>query len=338
MSRSTLLRQWTLLQTIPRHYYTSIGELHEKIVDQGFPVNKRTIERDLAELELVFPLDARKDSKPYGWRWDPAVKVMDIPGMDPATALSFKLVEQYLERLMPRSTLKHLEPHFSCAKDVLEKAKGPLHSWAEKVRVIPRGQRLLEPAIEPAVLEAVYSALLEEQQFKLRYRTKSGSEKEYRVHPLGLVLRDQVAYLVCTLFDYGDVVQLVLHRMQQVELLHEPAARPEDFSLTHYIQSHRFDYPTGGEIALDVLFTPATAQHLSETPLSEDQSLQTHADGRVRLQASVADTQQLRWWLLGFGDQVEVLGPVALRQEFATIAARLQEQYTGAGFVDDCAS
>jgi len=104
-----------------------------------------------------------------------------------------------------------------------------------------------------------------------------------------------VIYLVCTLFDYDDVLQLVLHRMLEVDLLDEPAKRPDGFSLAAYIQAHHFDYPAGGEIALNVLFTPSAGQHLQETPLSANQKLTQHADGRLRLQATVADTQQLRW-------------------------------------------
>jgi predicted DNA-binding transcriptional regulator YafY len=36
----------------------------------------------------------------------------------------------------------------------------------------------------------------------------------------------------------------------------------------------------------------------------------------VRLSATVADTAELRWWLLGFGEGVEVIGPKSLRNEF----------------------
>ena len=36
----------------------------------------------------------------------------------------------------------------------------------------------------------------------------------------------------------------------------------------------------------------------------------------MRVKATLDDTAQLRWWLLGFSDQVEVLGPKALRNEF----------------------
>jgi predicted DNA-binding transcriptional regulator YafY len=329
MSRSTLLRQWALLQAIPRHRDAAVTELHELIADAGFEATKRTIERDLLELEVSFPLKPNKKSRPYGWRWDPAAKIMDIPGMDPATALSFKLVEQHLERLMPRSTLEHLEPHFERATDVLEKTRGPLKSWTEKVRVIPRGQRLQEPTLQPGVLETVYQALLEEKQFKVRYRTKPGEEKEYRVHPLGLVLRDQVAYIVCTLFDYGDVLQLVLHRVQEAELLETIAERPKGFSLDAYIQANHFDYPEGEQIRLEALFEPLAARHLAETKLSDDQRLENAADGRVRLTATVADTQQLRWWLLGFGERVEVLGPASLRAELARIVGELMARYGG---------
>lgn len=330
MSRSTLQRQWVLLQAIPRQRQITIRELHDIIVDQGFPVSRRTIERDLEELELIFMLKSNKSSKPYGWRWDPLAKGMDIPGMDPTTALSLKLVEKHLERLMPRSSLEHLESHFARADEVLEQSKGPLRSWTEKVHVIPRGQRLQEPVLQEGIMDSVYQALLEERQFRARYRIKSGQEKEYVVHPLGLVLRDQLAYLVCTLFDYGDTLQLVLHRMREVELLDDAAIHPDGFSLQAYIQANHFDYPEGGQINLKALFDPAAAQHLTETPLSDDQHLKTMDDGRIQISATVADTQQLRWWLLGFGDQVEVTAPASLRADFTAIAQRNAERYEGA--------
>jgi predicted DNA-binding transcriptional regulator YafY len=40
----------------------------------------------------------------------------------------------------------------------------------------------------------------------------------------------------------------------------------------------------------------------------------------VLVEATVQDTQQLRWWLLGFGDQVEVVEPGELRNEFLQVA------------------
>ena len=45
------------------------------------------------------------------------------------------------------------------------------------------------------------------------------------------------------------------------------------------------------------------------------------------LTATVADTAELRWWLLGFGDGVEVLGPKALRREIGETASNVARMY-----------
>lgn len=75
------------------------------------------------------------------------------------------------------------------------------------------------------------------------------------------------------------------------------------------------------------LFDPGCALHLHEARLSADQTLRDEPDSRVRLTATVPDTGELRWWLLGFGDGVEVLGPEELRKEFAAIAQAMADTY-----------
>ena len=86
-------------------------------------------------------------------------------------------------------------------------------------------------------------------------------------------------------------------------------------------------YPWGGEILLDALFDAEVATHLREPRLSARQTLRYCPDGRVRVTARVRDTQQLRWWLLGFGDLVEVIGPETLREEFAETAREMYSLY-----------
>ena len=85
--------------------------------------------------------------------------------------------------------------------------------------------------------------------------------------------------------------------------------------------------PGAGKYVLDVLFDAEAAAHLRETRLSARQTLRYCPDGRVRVTARVRDTQQLRWWLLGFGDLVEVIGPETLREEFAETAWEMHRLY-----------
>ena len=41
------------------------------------------------------------------------------------------------------------------------------------------------------------------------------------------------------------------------------------------------------------------------------------------MRATVADSWQLRWWILGQGDAVEVRKPVALQRKIATTCRRM---------------
>ena len=59
---------------------------------------------------------------------------------------------------------------------------------------------------------------------------------------------------------------------------------------------------------------------MCDTRLSARQTLRYCPDGRIRVMATVRDTRQLWWWLLGFGDLVEVIGPEILWEAFPETA------------------
>ncbi|WP_295409258.1 WYL domain-containing protein [uncultured Thiocystis sp.] len=88
--------------------------------------------------------------------------------------------------------------------------------------------------------------------------------------------------------------------------------------LVYHLQTGAFEYVADGSptLALRLRMTEATAAHLHETPLAEDQTIANDAtvSGWVQVSATVLDSAQLIWWLRGFGDQVEVLAPEPLRQ------------------------
>jgi predicted DNA-binding transcriptional regulator YafY len=135
-------------------------------------------------------------------------------------------------------------------------------------------------------------------------------------------------YLLATLDDFEDVRQLRVHRFISAKLLpDQPRRVPLDFSLDAYIGAGGFDYLEGEPLRLVALFEPEAALHLRETTLSADQQLLDHEDSWVRLTATVADSPMLRWWLLGFGANVEVLEPVTLRQELSETAQGMARRY-----------
>jgi predicted DNA-binding transcriptional regulator YafY len=104
--------------------------------------------------------------------------------------------------------------------------------------------------------------------------------------------------------------------VQHAEVLDASVIVPTGFDLDLYIQEGEFAYPVGEPMRLEAVFSHGADFHLHDTPLSADQVLTELDHERVLLRATVENTAELRWWLLGFGELVEVLAPADLREEF----------------------
>ena len=327
----TLLRQLEMLRHIPQHpLQITARKLTERIETEGFSVSKRTVERDLLSLSEIFPLIANERSRPYGWRWSKDAKAFSLPGMSPLQALTLELAHDHLARLLPASLLETLAPYFKCAEGVLSSGEGvkKLASWRKKVAIVPSSQPLIPPNCSEEVIEAVHSALLSEHQIEIVYKSRDKKEeKTHSAHPLGIVQRGAVTYLVATLYDYTDVLMFAMHRIKSARALDQPVKPPNQFNLAEFISHGAFGFEENGEIKLVARFTVSAVEHLLETKLSSDQQIDADKPDWVRLQATVPDTAQLRWWVLGFADQVEVLEPAFLRDEFVNMSQSMHGVY-----------
>lgn len=321
------------LAAIPENRKASTSEIRDRLRARGYEVTMRTLQRDLDALAGEFGIVCDDRAKPYGWRWPKGVPRISLPEMDWPVALSFYLLRRHLEGLLPASVLEHLAPYFGQAE---KKLRGqfcdiPLKRWPEKVRVAMPGQSLRPPNLPRSVRDTVTEALLSERQLDIRYRRPQDTElQHWRIHPLGLVQRGGVFYLAVCLFDYQDVRMIVMHRIERATMLGDRVQVPRGFSIDRWLEQGAMGFGDGGTLRLVADFHDGAGRHLLESPLSEDQqtrSLGAQADG-LRVTATVRDTKQLRWWLLGFGGKVEVIGPAALRRDIASRLRAGARRYT----------
>lgn len=328
----TSLRYLEMLRQIPRLPNSiTATDLHRKLQSLGHEIDKRSIERDLNKLSGMFPLTT-SDGRPALWSWAREADLTHLPALNPATALTLELAYRHLDSLLPRSALVALEPLFKSARKVLDETNQTgLARWSDKVATVPENQPLMPASIAASVHEAVHQALLTEKRLEIGYRA-AGQErpKRYPVNPLGLVSRGGSYYLVAMARDYPEPRNFALHRMASATLLDEPASKPTSFNLRRYIAEHGFELPLGGDLNLELRVSPWMASYLDERKLSPDQTL-TPIRGREeqRLSATVANTDQLRWWLRSFGANVEVVKPASLRRKLASEFAEMAELYQG---------
>ena len=323
-SRDTLFRQWNLLQSIPREPQSAtIQDIHHELKAQGYTVTKRTVERDLQHLLLAgFPLCVDDSSQPHLWSWSRHAPAMMLPVPTVSDAVLLVAARQYLRPLLPPMLMRSLEPYMERAAEILATAEksNSLARWNNKIRVAPPTQPLMAPKVAPDILEPICSALMQETQLLIRYRSRSGkgltgvpddtgASKEMTVHPHALVHRGVVSYLIGTVNGYEDLRMFAMHRIGSAVNTYSPMKASPGFSLDAYLAEGFADFGKGEKKQLRMRVAPEVATHLTECKLSHDQSLHPaeQPEGWFELTATVHDTPQLEWWIRGFGERIQCL-------------------------------
>lgn len=312
--KDPLPRALTLLRLIPRApRKASTTELQERLRDRGFRIDLRSLQRDLRKLSFHFPIDCDREMRPYRWSFRRDA-LLDLLTPDVPEALALCLAESYLKGILPQGVMYQLSSRFKAARECLEQyaPRNDLARWPQRVRVLPNGKTLIPADIRHEVWADISTALVEQRQIQVAYMSRSkGSLKQLRLHPLSLVSRHSVSYLVANVDGYGDPRQFALHRIQSVSLLEKPVCQEAAFDLDAFISSDTSFFGQSAkrvELVADV--HPQIAWLLRETPLSEQQTLDPLQDSDWQLlRAQVPMDQETLWWIFGLNDNIRVHEP-----------------------------
>ncbi|MFZ4534946.1 helix-turn-helix transcriptional regulator [Propionivibrio sp.] len=328
-THNSLARQWELLRRLPpRGPGKTAKQLADELKDAGFAVTKRTVERDLANLYDAFDLVCNNAGVPFGWHWISGA-CPEMPGLTLAEALSLRLLENYLKPLLPVSILSVLAPRFNSAAKKLDvmAEENAMARWTDKVRAVSPSLPFLPPKIADGVLETVQEAVLLERQLDVDYQAFNAPEAtEQQLHPLAIVQRGPVTYLVATAFDYDDIRLYAAHRILAAKVSEEPAKRSKDFDLDAYIAQGALQFGKGETVRLEAHVSEGLACVLRETPISEVMTLEPEGS-EWRLVATLADSWQLQWWVLSQGSGITVISPEGLRNAIAEELAQALAGY-----------
>lgn len=172
----------------------------------------------------------------------------------------------------------------------------------------------LEPAIaERRVCEAVYESL------------SGGDRRARRLHPLRLFQRADAWYLAAFTPEHDEVRVFRLDRFDQVEVLADRFAPPPGFDLETFLADAWELFR--GEQALDVhlRFDPSLAPLILRARHHPGEQVSTGEDGTIDYRVRVTHLDELARWIVGFGGNVVVLGPEALRARVVDLARGVVE-------------
>ena len=292
-----------------------------------FGITRRTIFRDLKELK-AFGVPYHYDSKTGGYTIDPEFFLKPI---------DLNLQEALSLLLLVRKASNHIQLPFKhsallAALKIENNLPAKIRQYCNtalrniSTRVVSQAPMKL--------LDKTFAQLQKSIAKKLKVNILYRSLFEGKVINLDLcpyhLLYHQRAWYVLGLSSlHKSIRTFKLNRIKELKILDKCFLGGEDFDLYDYLGKAWSMIPEGRIYNIKLRFLPKVAENVTEVQWHITQKVTRNSDGSATVEFRVNGLGEITWWILGYGDQVQVLAPKALRNkvlEAAKNMIKLNEQ------------
>jgi proteasome accessory factor B len=314
--RLPLARLLQLLMILQSERYPNARRLSEACA-----VSRRTIYRDLAILEAA-GIDVFYHSERQGYQlardcW------LQPTQLDDNEALALLILSRHACSLAPFGLARHAR---SGLAKVIQSLPGDLRMRiAISSELIPEDRLLLEiPSDRHEIHETILGALSHRTRLTLWHRedlkcpltvTRFGIYRLARIQSRWVLVGHSSADRRIRIFEIGWI--------ERIEPTNEPYRIPPRFQLDRFLK----DRGQAAKVRHDVKlrFTPKAAPAIRDAPRAPGDRLVQGLDGTINLFLNVENLDEIVLWIVGFGDQAEVLEPAALRRAVREWAQRIAQ-------------
>jgi predicted DNA-binding transcriptional regulator YafY len=228
-------------------------------------------------------------------------------------------------------------PFFGPARTAAVKLESTLPSrLRERLRSVADAVQISPPQRNPLEgKQSIYEQLLEAIGHRRSVRIRYDSLTEWkeictRVNPYRLLFSRRSWYVIGRSSLHRGTRTFNVGRIRELVPLGDSYRIPRGFSIDRYLGNawHLIPEP-GSDSQVVIRFSKMVAQNVAEVAWHKTQQLTVHDDGTLDFRVTVSGLNEISWWVLGYGDQAEVLEPPQFRRLVAERAARMARSYQG---------
>lgn len=251
-----------------------------------------------------------------------------IESMESETATAFLLLEKY-SKALPEFIKSGVSPWFTEAQESFTNLDSSEKKIFQNIKITTKFFPLEPDPIQPKVIEIIYSSLKEKRQIRFSYRKFRKPEEEYIVHPLGIDIRDNVAYLIAQKLAEKEIKLFKMLRITRANLLDKKSVRPRDFNLDTFVKETYSRRGSKKKISVEILLHRHWWHIIYEYSVPDDWSVEEvpgQSDWKLVTFTSI-DSSQLYEWLWGLEKGVIVKKPDSLSRQFQSDIKELLQRY-----------
>ena len=297
------------------------GRVTAAEVADELEVSVKTARRDLEALAIAGIPVYSQAGRGGGWQLLGGART-DLSGLTAAEARTLFMVAGPSSTATPeaKAALRKL------VQALPETFRSAAEAAASAIVLDPANWGDHRTAAPPPHLDDLQRAVVDGVQVRLGYADRTRSESERVVHPLGLVEKDGVWYLIA---DTANGMRTFrVNRVRSVARTEDRVVRPDGFDLATTWNEVVATIEEKRTAARAVVRMPAWGPYALRGQFGTSTKVVAHAaDGRVDIEVGAPSHDYLAQNLAGWGDAVEVIEPDDVRQRLAEIGRQLVERY-----------
>ncbi len=312
-----LLQLITILQG-GRSY--TVSELADEL-----QVSRRTVFRDLNMLEMAH-IPYYFDRQRKGYRINNHFFLPPI-NLTLTEALAMMMLAGRLRSspelpLLSQSTRAALKLENSLPATIRQHVGGVIDRLSMRIGPVARHKGL------DAMFDELAGATAARQVCRIVY-ISFHDRKQVRltVHPLRLTFVNRAWYLMAYSTTHREIRTFKLGRIRKLTVAKSTFGPGRDAEVDEHFGQAWCMIPEGKLYDVHLHFAAKVAGNVAEVRWHPSQQVEWNDDGSLEFRATVDGVGEITWWVLGYGDQVEVIAPGKLRDAVGEIARAMAEMY-----------
>jgi len=305
-----LTRQWKLVHLLAGHLGRTLAQLASEL-----GVAKRTVQRDIEVLSVAgFPVTSETRNGTVFWHF--------MEGFHAEAPIALTLTEQ-MALYFSKGLFKPLQgtPIYESLESAMQKIGSHLPAQSFKfLRGLNQGIAVSsfgwkDYSHSKEVIDTLTRAVFNKFTVRILHRSPQRERAtEREVDPYKLWYVNNGLYLVGHDHKENDLRTFAIDRIHSGMLTNRRFEIPPDFDFEEF-QKTAFNVIWGEPQEVKIRFSPAQAPYIRERTWHPSQRIDPEPDGGIILTFKVADLWEVKFWLIGFGAEAEVLEPAALRDD-----------------------
>jgi proteasome accessory factor B len=286
-----------------------------------FETTRRTIFRDLKELKAL-GVPYYYDAKTGGYTIDPE---FFLPPID------LNLQEALSLLLLVHKATNHIQLPFK--NSALLAALKIENNLPAKIRqycntalrnISTRVTSQATMKLLDKTFAQLQNAIAKKRKVTILYRSLfEGKVINVDLCPYHLLYSQRAWYVLGLSSLHKSIRTFKLNRIKELKILDKCFLGGEDFDLYDYLGKAWSMIPEGRIYNIKLRFLPKVAENVTEVQWHITQKVTHNNDGSATVEFRVNGLGEITWWVLGYGDQVQVLAPKALRNKVLQAAKNM---------------